>query len=296
MRLFMLISLLLLPNANVHSDPPAEPATLRVVIPDIASAFNISPEDFLNHEDYYFSKLLELALSKTEETYSPFSIQLAPKRATEHRFLASVLKGEVDVFWGTLDPDIEKYLQPIRISLLKDLSSYRVLMIRRGDQARFSAIKNLDDLRKLRGGMHPQWSDAAIMAHNGLPLVFGTEYTQLFFMLAAGRFDYFSRGLAQIYIEPYRFPDLPLAIEEELLLHYRNDFYFIVRKEDTKLAERLTEGLKRAQGDGSFDALFNSVQRYRWGMEQLEQNKRRVITLKNLPSGFVHMTKPPLVP
>jgi hypothetical protein len=284
MRSFILIGLLLLLGINARAETSAGSATLRLLIPDIASAYNVSPEGFREHEDYYFSKLLELALSKTEKSHGPFSIQLASTRTTDHRLLARMQKGEIDVLWSTINPDIEKYLLPVRVSLLKDLTSYRILMIRRGDQARFSAINNLDDLRQLRGGMHPQWSDAAIMAHNDLPLVYGTEYTQLFFMLTAGRFDYFSRGLAQVSIEPRRFPDLPLAIEEEFILHYPNDYYFFVRKEDFKLAERITEGLKLAQDDGSFDELFNSFPRYRWGMEQLQLNNRRMIHLKPLES------------
>ncbi len=277
-----LIGFLLLLSAYVQGQPATEPATTRVLIPDIAAVYNLTPEAFRGHEDYYFTKLLELALSKTEKKYGPFLIQLSPKRALDHRFLANMLKGEHDVMWAKSTPELEQNLLAVRVSLLKDLSSYRILMIRRGDQARFSAIKNLDDLRKLRGGMHPQWADAAIMAHNGLPLVYGTEYTHLFFMLTAGRFDYFSRGLAQIYIEPARFPDLPLAIEEDLMLQYRNDYNFFVRKEDTKLAERLTEGLKLAEADGSFDQLLYSFPRYRWGMEQLQQKKRRIITLEPL--------------
>ncbi len=282
MRPLILISLLFLLAAHARAEPASDAAILRVLIPDIASAYNVSPEAFREHEDYYFSKLLELALSKTEKTHGPFLIQLAPTRTTNHRLLARMLNREIDLLWSTNNPDMEKNLLPVRVSLLKDLTNYRILMIRQGDQARFSAINNLDDLRQLRGGMHPQWSDAAIMAHNDLPLVYGTEYTQLFFMLTAGRFDYFSRGLAQIYIEPRRFPDLPLAIEEELMLQYRNDYHFFVRKEDTKLAERLEEGLKLAQADGSFDELFYSFPRYRWGMEQLKLNKRRIITLKPL--------------
>lgn len=285
MRSFILIGLLLLLSINTRAEASAESARLRVLIPDIASAYNVSPEAFREHEDYYFSKLLELALSKTEQSHGAFSIQPAPTRITNHRLLARMLSREIDVLWATINPDIEKHLLPVRVSLLKDLSSYRILMIRRGDQARFSAINTLDDLRHLRGGMHPQWSDAAIMAHNDLPLVYGVEYTQLFFMLTAGRFDYFSRGLAQIYIEPERFSDLPLAIEEELILHYPNDYYFFVRKEDFKLAERITEGLKLAQDDGSFDELFNSFSRYRWGMEQLQSKKRRMISLKPLEAN-----------
>lgn len=246
---------------------------------------NISATDEPQHEDYYFSRLLDLALQKTLSSHGPYQIVHAKTRTADHRLIASLLQGEVDVLWAATNAEKEQYLLPVRISLLKDLSSYRLLLIRPSDQPRFSAVNSLEDLRQFRGGMNPQWTDAAIMEHNGLPLVYGVEYSQLFQMLSGGRFDYFSRGLYQVKAELHKFPQLKLnmAIEEELMLHYRNDFYFFTHKDDPALAERLQKGLELALEDGSFDALFNSIPRYRWGMEQLQLNQRRVIPLNNLP-------------
>ncbi len=170
-------------------------------------------------------------------------------------------------------------MQPIKISLLKDLTNYRLLLIRKQDQAIFSRINRLEDLQKLKGGMNPQWRDAAIMKANQLPMVFSVNYPSFFKMLAAERFDYFSRGLYQIQAEANLFPTLNLAVEEHLILHYPNEFYFFVNKKNKLLAERIEQGLTIALADGSFDRLFNGVPQYRWGMEQLANPSRVVIAL-----------------
>jgi hypothetical protein len=131
--------------------------------------------------------------------------------------------------------------------------------------------------------MGAQWTDASIMEYNRLPLVKAVGYGKLFKMLAAKRFDYFSRGVYQIQSEVNFYPELELQIEQELMLSYPNEVYFFVNKNNIDLAKRLETGLKIAQRDGSFDQLFNSIPRYQWGMELLKKHQRRVITLQPLP-------------
>jgi hypothetical protein len=177
---------------------------------------------------------------------------------------------------------------PIKVSLLKELNSYRLLLIRPEMQAEFSRVNTLNDLRKFSGGMNAQWADADIMEANGLPLVKAVGYESLFRMLAAKRFDYFSRGLYQIQTEVKFYPELHLAIEKELMLHYPNYVYFFVHKDNKALAQRLVAGLETAQRDGSFDALFNSIPRYQWGTEQLKQNQRRILNLQAIDKEAAH--------
>jgi ABC-type amino acid transport substrate-binding protein len=124
------------------------------------------------------------------------------------------------------------------------------------------------------------------MEYNQLRLVKAVGYGKLFKMLAAKRFDYFSRGLYQIQSEVNLYPALELQIEQELMLSYPNEVYFFVNNNNVALAQRLEAGLKAAQADGSFDRLFNSIPRYQWGMEILAQNQRRVINLQPLPRDY----------
>lgn len=234
----------------------------------------------INHEDYYFTHLLTLALAKTERQYGKVELVEFPERRTDKRLRSEIMAKKIDLLWSPTSPELESEFLAVKVSLLKDLNNYRLLLIRPESQAQFSQVKTLNDLRQYKGGMSAQWADVEIMQANGLPLVKAVGYGKLFKMLAAKRFDYFSRGLYQIQTEVNFYPDLHLAIENDLMLHYKNEVFFFVHKDNKALAKRLRVGLETALKDGSFDALFHSIPRYQWGLEQLKQNKRRVISLQ----------------
>ena len=233
----------------------------------------------INHEDYYFTRLLALALAKTESQYGKVKLVELSSRTVDKRLRADLLAHKIDLLWSPTSPELEAEFLPVKVSLLKELNNYRLLLIRPETQAQFSRVKTLNDLRQFKGGMSAQWVDADIMEANSLPLVKAVGYGKLFKMLAAKRFDYFSRGLYQIQTEVNFYPDLHLAIEKDLMLHYPNEVYFFVHKDNKVLAQRLKLGLEAAQKDGSFDLLFNSIPRYQWGIEQLKHHQRRIIHL-----------------
>jgi hypothetical protein len=240
----------------------------------------------INNEDYYFYRLLELALHKTDTPPTVTRIEQLPYRLEDKRLRSGLVKGMVDVLWSPTSAEFEQQMLPVRVSLLKNLNNYRILLIRKNEQPIFSAIHNLDDLRQLKGGMSSQWTDAKIMEYNKLPLVKAVGYGKLFKMLAAKRFDYFSRGLYQVQSEVNFYPELELQIEQELMLSYPNEVYFFVNSNNSALAKRLEKGLNMALHDGSFDQLFNSIPRYQWGIALLAKHQRRIITLQPLPLGY----------
>jgi hypothetical protein len=178
--------------------------------------------DIVN-EDYYFYRVLELALNKTDAQWGAVQISQLPYRPEDKRLRSALMQGGVDVLWSPTSADFERQMLPVRISLLKELNNYRLLLIRKNEQPAFSAVRSIDDLRKLRGGMGAQWTDASIMEYNRLPLVKAVGYGKLFKMLAAKRFDYFSRGVYQIQSEVNFYPELELQIEQELMLSYPNE-------------------------------------------------------------------------
>ena len=234
-----------------------------------------------DHDDYYFSKVLELALTKTVPTHGPYRIKLVPVMPITNRLLRDIELGRVDVTWMPYNINAPAKLMPIKVRLLKNLSDHRVFLIRADDQPRFSNVKTIEDLRKLRGGIGSHWPDRIVMEENGLPLVLSLSYFNLFKMLASNRFDYYSRGVHQVFPEVSAYADKGLALEQELLLRYDNPVYFYVNKSNTLLAERLSLGMKKAMEDGSFDALFNQFEHFAWAEALLEQGNRRVIPLSN---------------
>ncbi len=253
----------------------AESTPLTTVV--ISREKELTPD----HDDYYFSKVLELALSKTVATHGPYRIQLVPVMPITNRLLREIELGRVDITWMPYNINAPAQLMPIKIRLLKNLSDHRLLLIRADDQARFSNVKSIPDLRKLRGGIGSHWPDRIVMEENGLPLVLSVSYFNLFKMLASNRFDYYSRGIHQVLPEISAYADKGIALESELLLRYENPVYFYVNKSNTQLAERLSAGLKIAMEDGSFDALFAEFENFTWAESVLKKGNRRVLSLTN---------------
>lgn len=243
----------------------------------------ISREQHLkpDHDDYYFTQVLELALAKTVDAYGPYQIKFAPLMPINNRLLREIEFGRVDITWMPYNRHAPEQLMPVKVRLLKNLSDHRVFLIRANDQERFSQVKSVEDLRRLRGGIGSHWPDRTVMEENGLPLVLSVSYFNLFKMLAANRFDYYSRGAHQVLPEVALYADKGIVLERELLLRYDNPVYFYINKTNTRLAERLSVGLKLAMEDGSFDALFAQFDNFIWAESLIKEGNRRVISLSN---------------
>jgi hypothetical protein len=232
----------------------------------------------------YFPKLLSLALDKTVATYGPYEIHYFRNNFTSARIISELKFGRsINVLWTSPDEDRERELLPIRVSLLQGLNSHRIFLIRRKDRDTFRAIHSLDDLRRLRAGSVSNWPDTRVMQNNDLPVVTSAHYDLLFTMLAGKRFDYFPRGLYEVWDEQQAHADKGLVIEEHLMFYYPAPIYFFVNPRDKKLAERIERGLQLAIEDGSFNELFFSVPSFKRGYEELANKERRVFDLDQPP-------------
>jgi len=143
----------------------------------------------------------------------------------------------------------EQQLFPIRIPLLKGLMGYRLLLINKGDQYKFSNISTLAQLKKRLGGQSFEWPDTEILLSNGLALIVGPSAT-MHKMLLAKRFDYFPRGISEIWREEELFDNL--VVEQNLIVHYPAVMYFFVQSGNVELAQRMALGLRRAKKNGRF--------------------------------------------
>lgn len=253
--------------------PASAGQTLNVVIPPL--------EPDATPQYTYFYKLLELALSKTTSE-GPYKIIYASATFTTERYLAELNNNStISVLWTMGDKKREQNLLPIRFSLLRDLNSFRVLLIRKEDKEKFEQITSLDELRNLKAGLGAQWPDTDIMRKNDFNVVTSMQYNSLFKMLAAKRFDFFSRGLYEIKNEAEVHKDKGIIVDQHLMLYYNAPFYYFVNKKDKALADRIERGLKAAQADGSFDKLFFSIPGFREGYDEQFNSKRLLFTLKD---------------
>jgi hypothetical protein len=211
--------------------------------------------------DHYW-QLLAQALAVTEPDFGPFTLSEATLPMTERRAIDELEsgKGTVTVLVHGNVADYEQRLLPIRFPLDKGLLGYRVFLIRGEIQSKLDLVGSLDDLRRYSIGQGREWGDVTILREAGLTVVEGTSYEGLFSMLAAGRFQLFSRSVVEVGEELAREkPDHPeFAIERHLMLYYPLTRYFYVTRSPAgdALARRISEGLERMLKNGRFDRMF----------------------------------------
>jgi hypothetical protein len=213
--------------------------------------------------DHYW-QLLARALGITQPHFGPFTLRESTRPMTERRALEELETGSnnITVLVHGNVADYEQRLLPIRFPLDKGLLGYRVFLIRGDMQSRLDLVGGLDDLRRYSIGQGREWGDVTILRQAGLNVVEGTSYEGLFDMLAAGRFELFSRSVVEVGEELAREkPAHPaLALEQHLLLFYPLTRYFYVARSAAgeALARRISEGLERMLKDGSFERMFQA--------------------------------------
>ena len=229
----------------------------------------------------YFLSLLSLTLDKTIPTHGPYQLQVHQQSMQQGRTIVELQKQALDIIWSVTSIEREKMLAPIRIPLLKGLLSHRIFIINKRDQARFAAIKNIDQLRLLSAGQGHDWPDLKILRHNNLTSYSGSTYLGLFGMLSLRRFDYFPRGINEAWQEVATIAPDNLMVEQTLLLQYPSPIYFFFNSSNKALKERVEQGLLLAIEDGSFDLHLYNHPSIKQALQLSKMSQRTLITLKN---------------
>jgi hypothetical protein len=242
------------------------------------------PESPLDHRYDYHWQVLREALEKTKPKYGSYRMEAAGYMNEDRQvFELQNRKGKLNVIVRGGVADFQKAFTAVWIPIDKGLLGYRVFLIRKEDQPKFSASMGLDDLKRFTIGQGNGWKDIDILRANGLNVTAGGDYGGLFGMLANGRFDLFSRGVEEV-LDEYgqyetRYPNL--AIEANLLLLYPmgRHFWFQKSEEGLRLAQRVREGMTRMVEDGTLDRMFATS--HKALLERLRLNERKLIILKN---------------
>jgi ABC-type amino acid transport substrate-binding protein len=242
------------------------------------------PESARDVRYAYQWEVLRSALEKTKPRWGPYRL-VASEVMTERRQAYELRNatGKLTVMYLGTNPDFERELLPVHIPVDRNLGGYGIFLIRAGEQARFDAVRGLDDLKKFTYGLGLGWIDVEILRSNGFPVVTGSSYDGLFEMLVNRRFDVFPRGAVEI-LEEYerRKPELrDLRIEDGLILYYPLPMYFWFAKtgEGRRLAERTEAGMRTMLADGSYDEIFDRYQRSK--IERLHLKTRTTYRIEN---------------
>lgn len=248
----------------------------------IATPENLPPADIRR----YYEELLQLALEKTRTTDGDFVITHNTTTNGPERERAMLMaEAGITVTWGTVTTERKTLMRVVPVDLVKNLNSYRALVIHINQQPRFGQINNLNDLRQLQAGTGINWASNSILTDNGLKLVTSGSFSGIYKMLASSRVDYVARAPYEVIGELADYSQYPLALEEHLLLQFNQpqDYCFFVNKHNTRLAQRLERGLKLAQADGSFDALFARYPSFVGGQQLVQSPLRQLLSLTVTP-------------
>jgi hypothetical protein len=224
--------------------------------------------------------VLDLAMRKMHAKYT---IRPSTETMERGRALLELEKPQrINLAFTSMASEAEKRLRPIRIPISRGLVGFRLFLINKEKQSAFAAVHNLDDLRQFRGGVGLGWIDADVMQQARLPIL-RDKYDTLFKMTHENIVDYFPRGANEIFaeLETHRKSQPALAIENHLMLVYRNDIIFYTSKNDELLASTIEKGMLAAYDDGSYMKLFNEHPYIQQVLRDAGFNKRTRIDIPN---------------
>ncbi|OYU25773.1 MAG: hypothetical protein CFE41_19350 [Burkholderiales bacterium PBB2] len=227
----------------------------------------------------YCIEVLKLAIAHCGVSYS---LQAVSQPVGQERAIRALVAGQgsLNLLWSMTSEARERDLLPLRIPLDRGLMGWRLLLVRKQDQARFARVRQLDGLRGVVAGQMHDWPDTQILRANGLQVGTGSSYENLFAMLQRGRTDFFPRSVLEIEDDLRRFGGpYQLAIAPGLMLRYPTAFYFFVSPREPGLAEDLSRGLDRIVSEGLWQALF--AQHMRPQFKRLALHERQVLNLHN---------------
>ena len=232
-------------------------------------------------EDPIYLYPLDLIKHILKKTGKKYRLEALDKPLSYARRIEELNSGGLSFSTFSTRKHLEEKLRPIRIPVFKGLLGHRIFIIRKGDQARFSRVNTFDDLLELSAGQGSLWADTKVLKDAGIPTITSSKYEGLFYMLEGGRFDYFPRAVHEPFSEIAKRKQLPLTVEEDILVVYPLALYFFVGRDNTSLAKDIEYGFETAIADGSFDEFFFNHPLIVEMLEKANLNQRKVFRLSN---------------
>lgn len=240
------------------------------------------PQSANDTRDAYNQEILKLALESTKAEYGDYEVRLSEAEIPTLRLIPLVAEqDQVNLMFSPTTKELEKSLLPVYFPLDKGLLGYRLLLIRKQDQAKFASVRNLADFRRFSIGQGLGWGDIEILQAAGIKVTTGNSYEGLFAMLMGNRFDSFSRSISEALHEykerKAQYPNL--AIEDSLLIVYPYPNYIFVSKDNPRLARRLKAGLESLLNSGTLDQVF--LRYNQPAFDEAHIRSRKVLRLEN---------------
>lgn len=251
---------------------------LLMINVDVARAKDITYMGLDEDRDTYHTDLLVEVFKHSSLQHD--QVKRYNKALPHHRaFFFLGENRDIDIGYATQER--EEAYRSVSIPILKGINGWRLSVVHKQNLNMFKDIKTLRALKKFTPGQFHSWTDFKILAENGFRPTPGSNFEGLYYMLQSKRFDYMPRSILEIHREVEnmsgKFKDV--VIEPHILLIYPTAFYLYVNKNNTVLADQLTQGLETIIANGIFDQVF--YQHYADAIKRVEKQQRYVFTLDN---------------
>lgn len=268
-----LFSLLAITSMYTAANTTTEPMVFTQRAPD-------------NHDDIqnsYGIDILKLALETTKPTYGNYTIKTAPSMSVARAILSLKENSIPNYLYPTTYDEVFKGhddLIFIPFPILQGLLGYRVCFYpaRKSDYI-YDQI-NRGGFHNLLHGQGKDWTDVAVLEHNGLPVVAIESHKSLYKMVAAARIDLFCRGANEAFQEYNYFNNIEgVGFDRTFVIQYDLPVFFYVNKNNTKAIERIKTGLIRSYENGSLRQLL--FKHFAQSLDFVDLEKRKFYHLEN---------------
>jgi hypothetical protein len=230
----------------------------------------------------YSKALLQKVMERTVPEFGAYTIEYADAHMERPRLLEALKEGKlINVTAYPADARWLKTLRAVPVPTDMGLQSWRIALIDRKNQERMHKLALPHGLKQMTAGVGSVWVTRASLQDNGYKYVTGSNYIGLFDMLVAGRFDYFPRGVNEIFQEydlrKQAFPQL--AVEDSILLHDNIPSMFFVSPRNPRLYKRIHAGMESLLKDGTLERFV--LEHHRRSLQRAGLCNRRRIDLPN---------------
>ncbi len=234
-------------------------------------------------EGFYDRALIDLVLSLTVDKYGEYDLQFAPdmseararKMVSGKRYPNAIRSDVTDDH--VINSAKLKYLPyPIYFGIL----GYRVCFVPKNQVEMMRNVKTFEAFSAYVHGQASGWRDADILRQNGIPVREAPETINLYKMLNANRIDLFCRGINEVLYESEHYEGLDnVDLDHSFALYYPLPIFYYVNSENTRLYNRINEGLEKAINNGAMKTLWKK--HFYDSIEYSELRKRKIFYLKN---------------
>lgn len=230
----------------------------------------------------YEISVLKLALAHSGRQTE---LVITPLTMPQERAFLELESGRArfNLFFSGFSEEREARFRQIDIPLSRGLLGHRIFITTDRFSDDLATIKGLDALKRFAVvGSGNGWPDTRIFEAAGFT-VQRSSYENLWRMLAKERINTFNRGIHEAYVEiDIRKPEHSnLVVDQHLMVRYRFDYLFYVRKDNEDLARLLETGLRRAYETGAFMENFMSHPMIRTVIDQANPKDRLTFDIDN---------------